>query len=174
MKSTQLVVVNCVFNLFPTIPCTPRLALIKARHTKDSVFVQVGSARASATPGWPLLNIVTAAAMVMRTWRNVARINHMRLCAPMRSPIRPTNAPALNDSNDVKACRSAMWNVSSLCPGGPSNNRASASASLERMSHYYLQQGIGRLTCAKLPVWNPHHTNTAENEIASLWAAGHD
>lgn len=99
-----LVVPNCVFRRLPTIPCTPRLALIKAKPTKDNAFVQAGSARALDILGCPAFQNAIAPPIVKRVWMNVPAMSHIRLCAPTRSPIRPTNAPRLKLIKEHSAC----------------------------------------------------------------------
>ena len=127
-----LVVPNCVFRRLPSIPCTPRLALMKAKPTKDNAFVQAGSSRALDILGWPAFQNATALAIVKRAWMNVPAMSHIRLCAPTRSPIRPTNAPRLKLIKEHNACWSALWNVWSWDPGVPSKRRASAIANYYR------------------------------------------
>ena len=95
---------NCVFRRLPTMPCTPRLALIKAKPTKVNVFVQAGSARESDILGCPAFQKAIAPAIVKRAWMNVPAMSHIRLCAPTRSPIRPTSAPRLKLIKEHNAC----------------------------------------------------------------------
>ena len=123
-----LVVPNCVFRRLPSIPCTPRLALMKAKPTKDNAFVQAGSSRASDMLGCAAFQNAIAPAIVKRAWMNVPAMSHIRLCAPTRSPIRPTKAPRLKLIKEHNACWSALWNVWSWNPGAPSKRRASAIA----------------------------------------------
>ena len=99
-----LVVPNCVFRRLPSIPCMPRLALMKAKPTKVNTFVQAGSSRASDILVCPAFQNAIAPAIVKRVWMNVPAISHIRLCAPTRSPIRPTNAPKLKLIKEHNAC----------------------------------------------------------------------
>ena len=135
----------------PMIPCRPRLALINAIATNVSAFDHAGSPRISATEPCPLLNAVTAAAMVKSAWMNVPMKSQARVFAPMRSPMRPRDAPAMKVSTDVSACWSARWKEVSRWPGGPEKRRARARASW-----------------TELPVWKPHHTKMAEKDTESL------
>ena len=128
-----LVVPNWVFRRLPSIPCTPRLALMKARPTKVNAFVQAGSLRALEMLGCPAFQNAMALAMVRRVWMNVPAMSHIRLCDPTRSPIRPTNAPRLKLIKEHRACWSALWKVWSWNLGAPSNRRASARANYERV-----------------------------------------
>ena len=100
----MLVVPNCVFRRFPSIPCTPRLALIKPSPTNDSALVQAGSSRLLDMLDCPAFQNAIALAIVKRAWMNVPAMSHIRLCAPTRSPIRPINAPRLKLIKEHKAC----------------------------------------------------------------------
>jgi hypothetical protein len=99
-----LVVPNCVFRRLPSIPCKPRLALMKAKPTKVNAFVQAGSSRASDILDCPAFQNAIAPAIVKRVWMNVPAMSHIRLCAPTRSPIRPKNAPRLKLIKEHNAC----------------------------------------------------------------------
>jgi len=103
-RRNALVVPNWVLRRLPKIPCTPRLALMNARPTKERAFDHAGSSRALEILGWPLFQKAIAPTMVMRTWMNVPEISHMRFWGPMRSPILPTNAPALKAMREHNAC----------------------------------------------------------------------
>src|ERR1700678_1472754 len=104
VHNNALVVPNCVFRRLPTIPCTPRLALKKARPTKVNAFVQAGSSRVLEILGCPAFQNAIAPAMVKSVRMSVPEMSHIRLCAPTRSPIRPTTAPRLKLINEHKAC----------------------------------------------------------------------
>ena len=110
----------------PMMPWRPMLTLMNPIAANVSAFVHTGSARESVTLGWPLFHAHRAAAMVNSAWRNVPMKSHARVLAPMRSPMRPMNAPATKVVIEVRACLSARWKVVSRCPGGPWKRRASA------------------------------------------------
>jgi hypothetical protein len=99
----------------------------------------------------------------------VPRNNHRRVFAPILSPIRPRNAPKMKVKTEVRACWSARWKEVSRSPEGPWKRRARARASWkERQRAEKDDRVYGRLTWTVLPVWNAHHTKTAEKQITSL------
>ena len=120
------VVVNCVFILLPMIPCRPILALMNPTQTNESVLVQAGFERTSATLAWPDFHMAMAADMVKSVWMNVPRDIQRRVLQPSLSPRRPMVAPQMKQIREQRAWRSAMWNERSC---SPLNNLANARAS---------------------------------------------
>jgi hypothetical protein len=105
------------------------LALIRPKHAYVPALVHAGSERIEARLPCPLFQSEIAAAIVKSAWMNVPRNNHRRVFVPIRSPMRPINAPKRKVVREVRACLSAMWKEVSRCPGEPWKRRASARAS---------------------------------------------
>jgi hypothetical protein len=99
------------------------------RHANALAVVHAGAPRLSANAPWCASSTETAAAIVRSAWMRVPVTSHARVFAPMRSPMRPRNAPKMKESTDVSACWSAMWKDVSRWPAGPWKSRASAMAS---------------------------------------------
>jgi hypothetical protein len=105
------------------------LTLIKAKHAYVRALVHAGSERTEARLPCPLFQSEIAAAIVKSAWMNVPRNNHRRVFVPIRSPMRPINAPKRKVVREVRACLSAMWKEVSRFPGEPWKRRASERAS---------------------------------------------
>jgi hypothetical protein len=129
------VVANWVFTRLPMIPWRPRLAEMKPRAVYAPAFDHTMSPRLSLMLASPDRQIASAAPIVKSAWMIVPRKSHPRVFAPMRSPIRPRNAPPRNVNTEVSARRSGMWKEPSRPSGWFWNVRARAMASCWAVSY---------------------------------------
>jgi hypothetical protein len=99
-----LVVPNWVFSLFASIPCKPKLALMKPMPTNVRVFDHAGTALSDARLGWPDFQKAIDAAMVKRVEMKEPVMSQMRFVGPILSPMRPMKEPAMKVRREHRAC----------------------------------------------------------------------
>jgi hypothetical protein len=82
-----------------------------------------------------------AAAAVKRAWMKVPRMSQARVLLPMRSPMRPKNAPPRKVRTETRACRSARRKEKSVVEGAKRRASASASWELKAVSEWICWEG---------------------------------